>query len=144
MKKRRNSSVTSSAKPCDGCKRSHGFDGAYVEIDETSGKVIREIRKGTEMDDEDDEEDEHNERRREKTEGRPRRDSFVKKDYDLPKNVATEPQAYRQFNTREERKKRKIEEECLRLASVFSMYLRSSAILIANFVRTYVQLLEKK
>ena len=50
-------------------KRSHeAFDGAYVEIDETSGKVIREIRKGTEMDDEDDEEDEHNERRREKTE----------------------------------------------------------------------------
>ena len=36
-------------------KRSHeAFDGAYVEIDETSGKVIREIRKGAEVDDDDD------------------------------------------------------------------------------------------
>ena len=76
-------------------KRSHeAFDGAYVEIDETSGKVIREIRKGTEMDDEDDEEDEHNERRREKTEGEDHaEDSFVKKDSQLPKNDATEPPA---------------------------------------------------
>jgi len=39
-------------------KRSHeAFDGAYVEIDETSGKVIREIRKGAEVDDDDDFED---------------------------------------------------------------------------------------
>ena len=40
-------------------KRSHeAFDGAYVEIDETSGKVIREIRKGAEVDDDDDDFDE--------------------------------------------------------------------------------------
>ena len=83
-------------------KRSHeAFDGAYVEIDETSGKVIREIRKGTEMDDDDDEEEEQNERRREKTEGKDHaEDSFVKKDPQLPsdalekpKNDATEPPA---------------------------------------------------
>ena len=51
-------------------KRSHeAFDGAYVEIDEASGNVIREIRKGAEVDDDDDDfdEDDFEEKEQQKT-----------------------------------------------------------------------------